>query len=121
MSQLISPVRRYALRLWKGRSGSMLILVIVILVLLALIGTAMISTARVDRSGVQQHAQNTQIDLLVEGVKNIAKAAISANVYGTTGTKPFRPPTSAADTTYTATGYHNWDSLGPNTAAVPLP
>lgn len=104
-------VRRFA-SLWHRRRGSMLIMVVVILVLLALIGTAMISTSRIDRLGTAQHSANTQIDLLVESVKNLAIGAIVDDLFGTNpanlaGAKMFRPPGELV-----ASSYKHWDSVG---------
>src|SRR5947199_8680132 len=71
-----------------SRPGSVLILCVALLVLLALIGTAMISTARVDRYSSQQHSYNTEVDLLVEGVKSMAQAAIVNDLWDTSRPTP---------------------------------
>ena len=75
--------------------------------LLALIGTAMISTAGVDRYASVQHTFNTQVDLLVEGMKEVAEGYIRGSQYQTsvngTGTiTMFRPADTevAANSTY---------------------
>ena len=67
-------------RFRNARPGSVLILVVALLVLMALIGTAWLSTARVDRYTTRQASANTQIDLLVDGVVNMVKAAETADV-----------------------------------------
>ena len=66
---------------WGRKRGSVLILVVALLVLMALIGTAWISTARVDRTAAIQNVNNTQIDLFVDGVVNMATARLIADVY----------------------------------------
>ena len=68
-----------AARRRRSRYGSVLILVVALLVLMALIGTAWISTARVDRAAAVQHGSNTQVDLLVDGVTNMAVARLVAD------------------------------------------
>src|SRR3954469_8108989 len=95
-----NPIRRFRLllsraprrlnprRLKMSRPGSVLILCVALLVLLALIGTAMISTARVDRYSSVQHTYNTEIDLLVEGVKSMATSAIVSDLYDQSPTTP---------------------------------
>ncbi|MDQ3826552.1 MAG: hypothetical protein M3325_12785, partial [Actinomycetota bacterium] len=52
--------------------GSVLILVVALLVLMALIGTAWISSSRNDRTTAIQHASNTEIEMLTDGVINMA-------------------------------------------------
>jgi hypothetical protein len=71
-----------------NRPGTVLILTIVLLVLLALIGTAYISTTGNDRVTAQQHADNTQVDLLLEGARAIITDAIVSDRFGATGTFP---------------------------------
>src|SRR4051794_22729116 len=66
----------------RSRSGSVLILVVALLVLMALIGTAWISTTGTDRGATAQHAFNTEIDLLVDGVVAMVKAAIGDDLFG---------------------------------------
>src|SRR5438874_1362747 len=66
----------------RSRFGSVLILVVALLVLMALIGTAWISTARTDRYSTQQHAANTEIDMLVDGAVNMIKAVLADDVFG---------------------------------------
>src|SRR5688500_12360000 len=68
-----------AARRRRSRYGSVLILVVALLVLMALIGTAWISTARVDRAAAVQHGSNTQIELLMDGVVNMAVARLVAD------------------------------------------
>src|SRR5688572_29278987 len=79
MSRLQHSLRRSSARLEarlrNARPGSVLILVVALLVLMALIGTAWLSTARIDRYAVRQSAANTEIDLLVDGVVSMDKAA----------------------------------------------
>lgn len=59
--------------------GSVLVFVVGILLLLAIIATAFLGTSRTDRTATQQNAFNTQIDLLMEGVKEAVKAKIAAD------------------------------------------
>ncbi|MGH7176924.1 MAG: hypothetical protein ACREJC_06065, partial [Tepidisphaeraceae bacterium] len=83
------------------RRGSVLILCVALLVLIALIGTAWMSTVRTDLFASQQHTANTQIDLLVEGVKNMSKAVIAGSLFDNGATAPnpkFR--TAEAGTNY---------------------
>lgn len=73
------PLKRLGARLQarfrSARPGSVLVLVVALLVLMALIGTAWLSTARIDRYSTRQAINNTQIDLLVDGVVNMVKAS----------------------------------------------
>lgn len=88
MSRLINRFRlrrRLATRLRNARPGSVLILVVALLVLMALIGTAWLTTAREDRYGSQQNSYNTQVDLLVKAVINLAQSAISDDLFGADG------------------------------------
>src|SRR5437870_2133784 len=56
-------------RFRRSRPGSILILVVALLVLMALIATAWMSTVRMDVYTAAQNSVNTQIDLLLDGVK----------------------------------------------------
>ena len=71
------------------RPGSVLILVVAVLVLLALIATAWLTTVRIDRQAVAQNSDNTEFDLLVDGVVNAESAAIVRRVMAPDGR--FRP------------------------------
>jgi hypothetical protein len=118
MSQFPRLFRRVERRLRLSRPGSVLILCVALLVLLALIGTAMISTSRLDRYTAVQHTTNTQVDLLVEGVKKMAEGAIVGDLFdnGTTPAgyrAPLLNPVSTASPTY-----DNWDM--PTVTAAPL-
>ena len=84
------------------RRGVILIFVIVILVLVALIGTAYVTTARVDRYTARQNSENTQIDLLLESVVNIATANITRDVYDSDGLYRSRDNETYFDTDATA-------------------
>src|SRR3954454_18430748 len=76
-----------------SRPGSVLILCVALLVLLALIGTAMISTTRVDRYSSVQHTSNTQVDLLMEGMKQAPVPAIQGDLWDDSTADPvYRPP-----------------------------
>jgi hypothetical protein len=56
--------------------GTVLIFVVGVLVLLALAATAFLSTARTDRITTKQNEFNTQVDLLLDGVRQAAIATI---------------------------------------------
>ena len=72
MDTLISDRRPTA----ADKRGSVLIFVLGILLLLAIVATAFLGTSRSDRTATQQNANNTQVDLLLEGVVNAAKGQI---------------------------------------------
>src|SRR5262249_22453535 len=79
-------------RFSSARPGSILILVVALLVLVALIGTAALSTNTIDRYATQQNSNNTQVDLLLEGVKNMAKSVIAGDLRDTAlSPAQFRP------------------------------
>jgi hypothetical protein len=106
MSRLINRFRsrrRLANRLRNARPGSVLILVVALLVLMALIGTAWLTTAREDRYGSQQNTYNTQVDLLVKAVINLAQSAISDDLFGGDGYR--------ATPGNLATDYEHYDTL----------
>ena len=69
-------------RLGVSRRGSILIFVVALLVLLAVIGSAYIGTQRTDRYATQQNANNTEVDLLVDGVQNAVEAELLSGVRG---------------------------------------
>ncbi len=101
-----------------SRPGSVLILCVALLVLLALIGTAMISTSRLDRYTAVQHTTNTQVDLLVEGVKKMAEGTIVGDLFDNSTTPagyraPLLNPVSNASPTY-----DHWDM--PTITVAPL-
>lgn len=84
-------------RFRRSRSGSVLILVVALLVLMALLGTAFISTARTDRYSAVVNSANTQIDLLVQGIINMAVGNVVDDLYhptpgGPFGAKEYRKP-----------------------------
>src|SRR5580765_6041543 len=87
-------------RFRNARPGSVLILVVALLVLMALIGTAALSTNTIDRYATQQNNFNTQVDLLVEGVKNMAKATIVGDIKDSSTTPPRYRPASGLASTY---------------------
>ena len=119
MTNPTNPVRRLLdavqRRFVRSRPGSVLILVVALLVLIALAGTALISTARVDRYAVAQHSANTQIDLLVEGVVRMTKAALiddlfAGNKYRPARLDPDNPPPPPAAFDYSPGRYEHADS-----------
>lgn len=79
------PLDRMQRRFVRWRPGSVLILVVALLVLMALIGTAYITMAQSDRYAAQQHTYNTQIDLLVESVVNLAKGVFTRDMFDANG------------------------------------
>ena len=92
MSHLNRITDRIQRRFRSARPGSVLILVVALLVLMALIGTAFISSARTDRYGAAQHAINTEIDLLIDGMVNQTVGVITDDLYGVAGgVKQYRP------------------------------
>lgn len=68
LARLLDSVQR---RFQRSRAGSVMILVVTLLVLMAIIGTAFLTTARNDRYSSQLHESNVQVDMLLDGVKNI--------------------------------------------------
>jgi hypothetical protein len=99
MRKLICKIDR---RFQLSRPGSVLILVVALLVLMALIGTAFLSTSRVDRYSAVQQTNNAETDLLLEGVKNMAKATIVGSLNDPSLPFPYRPANS--------TIAKNWDA-----------
>src|SRR5678809_1365659 len=107
------PIRHLLNRLSRRRTGSVLILVVALLVLMALIGTAWISTARTDRYATQQHAANTEIEMLVDGVVNMVKAVLGDDLFGPPlavgGAARFRPATLQPIPDVGSKEYENYD------------
>src|SRR5947209_906604 len=95
MRKLLLPLDKFLARIQKrfqsSRPGSVMILVITLLVLMALIGTAYISTARTDRYTALMHGINTQADLLIEAVKQMAMSGFGSP-------NPSRPDDTQTDT-----------------------
>src|SRR5438270_13431816 len=75
-------------RFVRARPGSVLILVVALLALMALIGTAFLSTTNYDRYSTQQNSYNTQIDLLVQGVVNLAEGVIVDDLFAGNAYRP---------------------------------
>jgi hypothetical protein len=70
-----------------------LILVVALLALLALIGIAYLGTSQVERYASQQNSIDTQADLLIGGLTNLAATAIPVSLYGTDAQgRRLRPP-----------------------------
>src|SRR5436309_2030233 len=94
-------------RRWRvSRPGPVLILVIALLVLMALMGTAYISTTRIDRYNARQNTANVQIDMLVDGVVDLAVGQIKNDLYND---GKYRPTLSSS----AQNPYENWDSILP--------
>src|SRR5690606_38789531 len=68
-------------RLSRHRSGAVLILVIVLLVLLAVMGITYMATARTDRASASQNIGNTQAEILVSGMLNLAQSSITGDLF----------------------------------------
>src|SRR5687767_8525352 len=114
--QRFAKPSRAARRLVSGRRrGSVLILCVVLIVVLALMGTAMLSGTRIDRYTTQQHSYNTQIELLVEGAKQVAKSELARDLYDTTTAtlvyRPVRDQSNPAGTGTLANQYDHYDAL----------
>ncbi|HEV2294382.1 MAG TPA: hypothetical protein VGR35_11030 [Tepidisphaeraceae bacterium] len=106
-------LNRLQTRFRTARSGSVLILVVALLVLMALLGTAFISTARIDRYSATVNSANTQIDLLVQGIINMAVGTVVDDLYHPTPTGPFGPKEyrkPPLDGGALAGGYEHYDS-----------
>src|SRR3954468_8362453 len=104
MSSPVRSVRRILnaaqARFRNARPGSVLILVVALLVLMALIGTAALTTNTIDRYATQQNTINTEVDLLVEGVKNMAKGVVVGDLFDNAATPPEFRPAARANSTY---------------------
>jgi hypothetical protein len=116
-------------RLHRLRRGSVLIIVVALLVLMAVIGTAYVSTARVDRGAAATGSFNTEIDLLIQGVEDMAQIAISQDVTNnfwtasaspTDYTSPMQQPFLGSRTPVLVNGSPAWlfMSAAPITTAV---
>jgi len=70
----------------RRRRGSILIMVIALLVMLALITTAYLSTARNDTAAASQNSVNTQVDLVGQGVSDMAVNSIVNGLFDTSAT-----------------------------------
>src|SRR5258706_9375258 len=101
LGQLLDAAQR---RFSRARPGSVLVMVVALLVMLALIGTAAMSTARLDRISSVQHTKNTQLDIMAEGVKNMAIANVVSDLFNSNGI--YRDITSAK------TSYDHFDYPG---------
>ncbi len=105
LARLLESLQR---RFQRARPGSVLIMVVSLLVLLALIGTAAMSTARVDRQSAVQNSHNVQVDMLVEGLKNMVLAQVVDDLFAppwgsqtdSPGTDPFDDQTDFHDVMY---------------------
>src|SRR5947208_2386890 len=82
LARLLDAAQR---RFSRARPGSVLVMVVALLVMLALIGTAAMSTARLDRMSSVQHVKNTQLDIMADGVKNMAIADVVADLFNSNG------------------------------------
>lgn len=123
MRELLAIVRpsRAVRQLAKSRRGSVLILCVVLIVVLALIGTAMLSGARIDRFTTQQHSANVQIEMLVEGARQIAQGVVINDAFDAQSRR-FRPAADQAQLNPTST-YDNTDAyyIPPGTGSFTAP
>ena len=94
-------------RFVRARPGSVLILVVALLVLMAIIGTAFMSMAQNDRVTSVQHENNTEIDILLDGVVNVVKGLLVSDV---NGNSKFRDGLNYNDNLLT--GYNAVSGLG---------
>src|SRR5438128_2127811 len=119
ISRLLNPAQR---GFRAARPGSVLILVVALLVLLALIGTAWMSSVRIERFASAQNIANVQIDLLVEGVKNIAQSVLVQDLFGKLGFKPY-DSSAVYSATNTNVDYSNddWPQIDPAPPAPQTP
>lgn len=89
--------------------GSVLILVVALLVLLALMGTAFISTARTERGTAVVNVANTQMALVLNGLKSAADSTIAGSDFSfEPGGAGFMPAASLY--TPTSVTFSDWDS-----------
>lgn len=101
-----------------GRRGSILILVVALLVMLALIGTAFISTSTTDRVAAFQHNNNTQADLVVEGLLAVIQSRVGGATISGHGTElsyranTDQDPGSYPDPSKQYFVYDHWDGPG---------
>src|SRR3954469_20398480 len=79
-------------RFRRARPGSVLILVVALLVLMALIGTAYITSAGADREPSATNVAPTEVELLVDGVKNLAVDQLVRQVAPVNPPVPGAPP-----------------------------
>lgn len=85
-----------------AKRGTVLIFVVGVLVLMALAATAYLTTARVDRATTKQNEFNTEVDLLMEGMKRLVAGLIASDE---TASTDFRTQTSGTlETAGTLTG-----------------
>src|SRR5438874_9538721 len=113
LGRLLDAAQR---RFRRARPGSVLVMVVALLVMLALIGTAAMSTARLDRMSSVQHVKNTQLDIMADGVKNMAVAEVVSDLFGSAGGL-YRDPFTDA-TTYDHYDYPGSYISNPPNAAL---
>jgi hypothetical protein len=123
MKKLTHPVRQLLnqaqRRFVRSRPGSVLILVVALLVLMALIGTAYMTMAQFDRFSAAQHAFNTEVDLLLDGVIGLTKGTVTSDVFVQGQFRPGNPtynnnPQPAAG----QSNYNYWNGVGLDSAAA---
>src|SRR5690349_14462442 len=99
-----NPLDRAQRRFRRARPGSVLILVVALLILMAIIGTAYMPMAQADRTTAATHTNNTEIDMLLDGVVNMLKGNIVGELYA--GGGEFRNLQTGLG------GYNNWNGIG---------
>ena len=85
---------------WRRRRASALLIVVLLVILLAIIGTAYLTTSRTDRVSAIQNNENTQIDMLVDGVVNMVKSSVTDELYSYADSKETDPSFRPADSYY---------------------
>ncbi|HZK79963.1 MAG TPA: hypothetical protein VFC46_02830, partial [Humisphaera sp.] len=90
-TQLRRLLDRVELRFVRSRPGSVLILVVALLVLMAMLGTAYLVTAHNDRVATRLYSHNVQIDMLMDGLKNLTELAVSDQPVPAPGTAGLPP------------------------------
>jgi hypothetical protein len=123
-TKMIPPLRRMLdraqRRFVRSRSGSVLILVVALLVLMALIGTAYMTMAQFDRASSVQHSFNTEVDLLLDGMINLTKSTVSADLYINNQYRSASPKYNVNTLSQPLT-YNYWNATGFDMASAALP
>ena len=101
-------------RFVRSRPGSVLLLVVAMLVLMALIGTAFLTMAQSDRVAAVQHENNTEIDLLLDGLINMVKGAVVNELFAGGA---FRSANPTYDTGAVGV-YDHWTGVGLDPASL---
>ena len=107
---------------FRGRRGSVLILVVALVVLLALMGTAYLSSTSTERASSVQHINNTEGDIQGQGMASAVVASLGGQVYGNGASGPVYRPPSQEMPTYDGTGqYTSAGTKSPTTIVAGTP